>query len=232
MNKELERIIDNVNKLPLLEGNWWDLEGSDTNSFAFYKIADGRNYLFYYFDELVEESSAQVAEKILSTAELGLEIIHPSYIAQDTYVVFLSKVETHVDYLKKFIIRIEENEYMFKKYVCLFTEAEIKAVEEKLPLMKKKNEFWGNESLASLNSELHSQLLLRLAIKVPIIKLNFAEIQFDSIQNRVIRNIVGRENQDKLTKLNGNLISWCGKTSPEEIANNLFKEIVGDDYEF
>lgn len=229
MYRELEKIIDTLKLMPLLEGAWENIgEEQAAEKFAFYKLDDGRSYLFSYFDESLENDPSKVAEKILSDAESALESFYSKYVARDTYVVFLSKIEKYSDSLQKFIIRIEENEFMFKKYVCLYTDEELVNLERALESLEEGQEFWANNNLIEGNRNLSSQLFLRLAIKIPIIRLNFAELQFNSIQNRVKNSIATKENKGQLEILNDSLIRWLDTTSPEEQADVLFKEIVGD----
>ncbi|EMF0232575.1 hypothetical protein NTJ89_001071, partial [Enterococcus hirae] len=125
MNKELASILDEVKKMPLIEGQWKENNRDiEDEKFAFYKLKDNRNFLFHYFDNLFEEDTnkniteSAIAEHIVREAEKYLEKYYGDYVPQDTYVVFLSKVSKHVGELQKFIIRIEENEFLFKKYVC------------------------------------------------------------------------------------------------------------------
>ncbi|HCJ4447300.1 TPA: hypothetical protein NR419_002073, partial [Listeria innocua] len=88
--------------------------------------------------------------------------------------------------------------------------------------------FWSNENLVSEKINLTSQLLLRLTIKVPIITLDFAEIKFNSVQNRVDSMIQCKENNDDLKELNNNLVGWIETENPEVVGDLLFKEIVGE----
>ncbi|EMF0231836.1 hypothetical protein NTJ89_000258, partial [Enterococcus hirae] len=85
-----------------------------------------------------------------------------------------------------------------------------------------------NKNLVVDKKDLSSQLLLRLTIKIPIISLDFAEIKFNSIQNRVITGIQGKENKDDLIELNNKLIDWIETENPEIIGELLFKELVGE----
>lgn len=235
MNKELADIIDVVKQMPLIGGQWQEFDGdTETEKFAFYKLKDNRNYLFHYFDEVIgeqtneEKNNSKVAELVVSEAERFLEKYYSEYIPQDTYVVFFSKVTEHVEELQKFIIRIEENEFLFKKYVCLYTEAELLELQSILTKVEPSRAFWSNENLVSEKINLTSQLLLRLTIKVPIIALNFAEIKFNSVQNRVDSMIQCKENKDALKELNNNLVGWIETGNPEMVGDLLFKEIVGE----
>lgn len=235
MNKELESIINLVKTMPLIEGQWKEINGDiGDEKFAFYKLKDNRNFLFYYFDEMIEEetnenrTNSEVAELVVRKAEKYLEKYYGNYVPQDTYVVFLSKVSKHVDELQKFIIRIEENEFLFKKYVCLYTKDELLELQNILLEVDENLGFWSNKNLISERKNLNSQLLLRLTIKIPFIALNFAEIKFNSIQNRVITGIKGKEDKDNLSELNNKLIDWIETEVPEKIGELLFKELVGE----
>ncbi|MBE9886656.1 hypothetical protein G8B50_02905 [Enterococcus durans] len=232
MNKELADIIDILKQMPLIEGQWKEFSKEETTEkFAFYKLADNRNYLFYYFDYSVREqinedkSYTKVSELVVKEAEKFLGEYYSEYIPQDTYVVFFSKVSEHVDELQKFIIRVEENEFLFKKYVCLYTEDELSELQSILPKVETNRVFWSNENLISEKKNLTSQLLLRLTIKVPIVTLNFAEIKFNSVQNRVSAMIYDKDN---LKKLNNDLVSWIETENPEVVGELLFKELVGE----
>lgn len=251
MNKELESIISLVKKMPLIEGQWKEINGEiEDEKFIFYKLKDNRNFLFYYFDEIIVEqtdevnkeksnemiegqtdenrTNSEVAELVVRRAEKYLEKYYGDYVPQDTYVVFLSKVPKHEDGLQKFIIRIEENEFLFKKYVCLYTEDELLELQDILLEVDEELAFWSNKNLISEKKDLNSQLLLRLTIKIPVIALNFAEIKFNSIQNRVITGIKGKEDNENLSELNNKLISWIETDAPETIGELLFKELVGE----
>ena len=235
MNKELADIIDVVKQMPLIGGQWKEFdEGIEIENFAFYKLKDNRNYLFHYFDEVIgkqtngETTNSKLAELVVRESEKFLEKYYSEYVPQDTYVVFFSKVSEHVDELQKFIIRIEENEFLFKKYVCLYTEDELVELQSILSKVEPGRAFWSNENLVSEKINLTSQLLLRLTIKVPIIALDFAEIKFNSVQNRVDTMIQCKENKDDLKELNNNLVGWIETENPEVVGDLLFKEIVGE----
>lgn len=221
--------------MPLIEGQWKENNRDiEDEKFAFYKLKDNRNFLFHYFDNLFEEDTnkniteSAIAEHIVREAEKYLEKYYGDYVPQDTYVVFLSKVSKHVGELQKFIIRIEENEFLFKKYVCLYTEDELLELQSILSKVEEDLVFWSNKNLVVDKKDLSSQLLLRLTIKIPIISLDFAEIKFNSIQNRVITGIQGKENKDDLIELNNKLIDWIETENPEIIGELLFKELVGE----
>ncbi|CUK70664.1 ABC-three component system middle component 1 [Listeria monocytogenes] len=230
-NIELKRIKSIINMLPLLEGEWQIVNEMYSDECLLYKLNDGRNYFFYSFPDIFSEDMALFSEKIIAHAESVIQNVLPDYIPQDTYVIFFSKIKKHEKKHTKFTIRIEENEFLFKKYVCLYTEDEISATEQKLPQLSLKEEFWGNESLRKLNSKLHSKFLLTLSIKAPIIKLKFAEIFFKSIDDRVKEVISIKQNKEYLEYLNQELEVSVNKKSPEEIAESLFLEIVGEEHE-
>lgn len=230
-NIELKRIKTIINMLPLLEGEWKIVDKIYLDECLLYKLNDGRNYFFYSFTDIFSDNTAQFSEKIIARAESVIQNILPDYIPQDTYVIFFSKIKEHEKNHTKFIIRTEENEFLFKKYVCLYTEEEINATEQELPQLNLKEEFWSNESLRNLNSKLHSKFLLTLSIKVPIIKLKFAEIFFKSIDDRVKEMISIKEGKEYLEHLNQELDLFVNNKSPEEIAEGLFLEIAGEEYE-
>ena len=76
--------------------------------------------------------------------------------------------------------------------------------------------------------------MLRLSIKIPAIKLDFSEITFHSIENRVSESIERNvEMQDELNKLNIQLDEWLNDSLDEEmVINQIYNSIVGDSYEF
>ncbi|MBO1307298.1 hypothetical protein JZO70_14060 [Enterococcus sp. 669A] len=232
MSKRFSKIISMIKSFPLIDGEWLEFPKDASDLVAFYKIFDGRKVMIYDFElknkipnnELVNNSD--FSELVISNAEKLFDKYFSKYIPQDTYVVFISEIENHTDDLQKFIIRIEENEFMFKKYVCLYTDDELLFLQNALKNMNHTKRFWDNENLFNNRISLSLQLLPRLAIKLPIIQLDFAEISFNSVQNRVNKDIDHRENGEQMRFLNESLDSWIGEITPEEIANDMVNEIM------
>ncbi|WP_438848829.1 ABC-three component system middle component 1 [Enterococcus sp. AZ048] len=237
MNNDLMEIMNVVRQMPLLKGHWLEFyENGQKSDFSFYKLSDGRNYLLHYFDHTLNNDSSSseimdIAEMVISEAEIFLENNYNEYVPQDTYVVFLSKINRHSEEMQKLIIRIEENDFLFKKYVCLYTEEEIGSLNQAIKKIDKSKKFWSNKQIINTKESLTSQLLLRLSIKLPIIVLDFKEAQFNSVQKRVVNSIEGKERYNHLKILNDSLQEWMEINKPEKHAELLFKEIIGEDDE-
>lgn len=227
LRSEFKYILSILRELPLLDGEWRIVPEELSNKFAYYKLSDGRNYFFYHSENLQPYLSIREVEQIL-------EKIENKYEPKNTYVVFFSAIGEDFEKFRKTIIEIEENEFLFKKYVCLYTKEEVEYLRKKFKNIKWGDHFWENDSFVNFNKDLAAKLLLRLSIKIPAIKLDFSEIIFHSIENRVSESIERNvEMQDELNKLNIQLDEWLNDSLDEEmVINQMYNSIVGDSYEF
>ena len=226
MRDEFDYIMFILKKIPLLDGNWIQVPDELTNKIEWYKLADGRNYFFYRTEKLKPGQSIREVEKFL-------EIIENKYVPKNTYVVFFSAIEGDFESSRKTIIEIEENEFLFKKYVCLYKQEEVEHLRMKYDNLTWGEQFWKNDIFINFSKDLAANLLLRMSIKIPAIKLNFSEITFHSIESRESENIERNiEIQDELNELNIQLNEWVNDSLNEEtVINQIYNSIVGDSYE-
>ena len=208
-NRELKDIIK---RFSLIDGVWGEIYGEDLFE---YRLNDNRVYFFYTGEDLTIEKSLKEVESILERVV---------YIPQETYVVFINSDEKVTI---KDIIQIEENEFFFKKYVLQFTSMELKIYKENAERIAFGKNIWKKESFGQLPEDL-KQFLLRIAIKVPVIKLELEPIELRGIESRVLDLLQLKDNNAEWLSFHNQMLNQLKLNTPEKYAEQLFFEVMED----
>ncbi|WP_270994292.1 ABC-three component system middle component 1 [Listeria seeligeri] len=179
MKNNLLEIRDAVQKFELHNGYWEEIVRDEKMGISYteFKQDNGKNHIFIAMDENNLENMLTYAEK--RSRENNNK-------PQDTYAIFIFKVREINEDTYKEVIAIEENEFIFKKYVFFYTDSELSSYCTAENEMSFDESIWGDRRIKDFTS-LISKFVLRLVIKTPIIKLNFSPKELDSY-NKILND--------------------------------------------
>nr|WP_148403852.1 ABC-three component system middle component 1 [Desulfitobacterium hafniense] len=134
------------------------------------------------------------------------------------------------------IIKLEENEFFFKKYIFYYTQEELDAYTEWYPKVKKSGKSDVVDMLEMLSEPnvdldaLHVRFLLRLLIKVPFFCLAFPKAvlrEFDEIVQTKI-NATRGETRQKIKELDQIITRTIeqGNMTTEAISDVIFNNLM------
>lgn len=188
----------------------------------------GNDKKYYYFAELKMDDEkgdnlAQI-EDILRNNEAFSVIGEPN--PSDSYMILLWQVEYIDESIYPYVIKIEENEFFYKKYVFYYTEKELKSFLDWYHTLAKKGISALTEILDALrfSDEESAQVsfLTRLLAKVPFFHPVFPKAVMNDFDKMVQQKINGIRQTQK-EKVDGT------KQTQKEIVgiiNNIFIEAV------
>ncbi len=163
----------------------------------------GQESKYYYFSELeIDDENRDNLAEIEDVALNGdaytlIEKPKPS----DSYMILFWKVEHIEERLYPYIIKIEENEFFYKKYVFYYTEKEQQCFEkwcESLKINGKPMLDTVLEAVQFLNDESEQvQFLTRLLSKVPFFNPIFPKAVMNDFGEMVRQKIDGIRKQKK-----------------------------------
>lgn len=165
--------------------------------------ASGEESKYYYFSELEiddenQDNLAEIEDVALNNdAYTVIEKPSPS----DSYMILFWKVKCIEERMYPDIIKIEENEFFYKKYVFYYTEKELQCFEKWCGSLKTN----GNpmldtalEAIQFLNDESEQvQFLTRLLSKVPFFNPIFPKAVMNDFGEMVRQKIEGIRKQKK-----------------------------------
>lgn len=171
-------LLSVTKRFNLIEGIWKDIYSNLEKEILFGSYepsGSSKKYLFLWNNQEPEEQLDQADELIETYLEYPI-------IPQDTYLIFFSRVSDLNEESYKKIIKVEENEFCYKKYVCYYTKTELK------DLRNKSDEIFNNgvnffESYPEYKKDDSFTLLYRMIIKIPIIKMDFEKKELDDFHN-------------------------------------------------
>nr|WP_288824302.1 ABC-three component system middle component 1 [uncultured Clostridium sp.] len=181
----------------------------------------------YYFLSIYQDDYNIVEKNIKNNLFVKeIENIRPN----NSYLILFYKIKFFNDEVSKKIIRLEENEFFYKKYVFYYTEEEYVSFIEWFKNRKEKSlsSILKSEECSPESMDLYMQFLLRLVIKIPFLKLEFKKMELDNFDDLLESHLNGiRKNKAEVHKILNRLTDAFEKYSPEEIAETLFLEIIG-----
>lgn len=171
--------------------------------------ASGEESKYYYFSELEindenQDNLAEIEDVALnSDAYTVIEKPTPS----DSYMILFWKVECIEERMYPDIIKIEENEFFYKKYVFYYTEKELQCFEKWCRSLKTNGKPMLDtvlEAVQFLNDESEQvQFLTRLLSKVPFFNPIFPKAVMNDFDEMVKQKIDGiRKQKQNVEMLN------------------------------
>lgn len=231
-----EFILSILTMLKTEKGNWIDLsdDGIFEEDYTFrYFVSEKseKKYLFYWDDT----NPAEQLNKVDILIERAKAF---NFIPQNTYLILFSNFETTEEIQYKEIIMVEENEFRFKKYVCYYTQKELADLRENSSEIIT-DKIWMDSSL--LNKSDAYNLLYRIIIKIPFIKMNFQREElegFDSIYKNIResgKKITEGFEAEQIMKMEKIVLQNLPenretiKKHAEEFTNNFIRKVFGED---
>ena len=197
-------------------------------------LANGAKYFFFANLGDTQESESTISEIENITIHArdkwsdGTDL-KPS----DSYIIYFWQISELTEEVSKQIIKLEENEFTYKKYVFYYTKNEYDAF---VTWLSRKQINTINHDIIQMieNENLESselQFLLRLLIKVPCISLSFKASELPDYDQLVTQHIMGIQNdlQQNSVQTMNDLITQSLEEgfSAEEIANKIIDEFEG-----
>lgn len=180
----------------------------------------------YYFISKYENDFSIIEENLKAIiANLPSSDIKP----YNTYLLLFYNIEDFTDDISKKIIKLEENEFFYKKYVFYYTNSEYDAFTDWFNKLTNKSLSYilSSPNCSPLSGNLHIDFLLRLTIKVPFIHLEFKKMNlknFDELLNNQLDSM--RKDKQVIIQMHDFLSECFAKSNtPEEIAEQLFSDI-------
>lgn len=198
----------------------------------------GNEKKYYYFAELKmddeKDDNLPQIEDILRNNEALAVIGEPN--PSDSYMILLWQIENIDESIYPYVIKIEENEFFYKKYVFYYTGQELKSFMEWYHILSEK----GSSDLTELLQELQSldegavqvDFLTRLLAKVPFFNPVFPKAVMNDFDKMVQKRIDGiRQTQKETIGIINNIFNEAiesGNADIEKISDTIYQELMGE----
>ena len=235
MIQELLSIIRDLNGGTVIPGIEDSYTKHDLASDEVLLYVDQYRKLYYFSDYQISnetDSLCEIEKIALDWPERYKNMPKPA--PRDCNLILFFKAETLDEAVFRNIIELEENEYLFKKYVLYYTQDEWTDFIKWLQEMQKKGAERIESLLAddSLSEGLNSpgiNFFLRLLIKIPflLLPIKAAGIRdFQSILDRKLKNAKGYKSE--LLQIEDSLIQALDDNAgdPEAAATLLYQQIM------
>lgn len=221
---ELVSIISSLNNGTVING----MNNDDTeilleepNLKLFYS-----NHKYYFLSEYQDDYD--VIEKNIKNNQIVKEI--KDNRPNNSYLVLFYKINSFDEEISKKVIRLEENEFFYKKYVFYYTEEEYVSFIEWFNIRPEKSlsNILKTEECSPESVDLHIQFLLRLIIKIPFLNLEFKKMELKNFDDLLKAQLDGiRKNKEDVYNIFNRLTVELEERSTDEIVETLFSEIIG-----
>ena len=198
----------------------------------------GSEKKYYYFAELKmddeKDDNLPQIEDILRNNEALAVIGEPN--PSDSYMILLWQIENIDESIYPYVIKIEENEFFYKKYVFYYTGQELKSFMDWYHILSEK----GSSDLTELLQELQSldegavqvDFLTRLLAKVPFFNPVFPKAVMNDFDKMVQKRIDGiRQTQKEIIGIINNIFNEAiesGNADIQKISDTIYRELMGE----
>ena len=206
------------------------------NDVELYIDHSGNDKKYYYFAELKiddekDDNLAQI-ENVLRNNEAFAVIGEPN--PSDSYMILLWQIEKIDDSIYPYIIKIEENEFFYKKYVFYYTEQELKSFVDWYHEQIEKGVSFLTDILDALQflDEESDQVsfLTRLLAKVPFFHLVFPKAIMNDFDKMVQQKINGiRQTQNETVGIINNIFKEAienGNVDIEILSDTIYQKLM------
>lgn len=195
------------------------------------------NKKYYYFSNyiIIDEdfdNMLDIENYTINNMQAYYNIKKP--VPHSSYLTLFYEVPEINDEVYKKVISLEENEFLFKKYVFYYTKEEYNSFVKWYAHQKLSGNIKIDDilNIANLSEQIHNteiQFLLRLFIKIPFVKLNFKQAVLSDFGILLNQQLDGmRQNKNEIIELNNKLNSMISANeTDEEIVERLFNEVIG-----
>lgn len=224
---DIIRLLNEGNVLPFQKDaeTKIDLYNKDVELYIDYS---GSEKKYYYFAELKmddeKDDNLPQIEDILRNNEAFAAIGEPN--PSDSYMILLWQIENIDESIYPYVIKIEENEFFYKKYVFYYTRQELKSFMDWYHVLSEKGSSALTEILEALQfldeGDAQVDFLTRLLAKVPFFNPVFPKAVMNDFDKMVQKRIDGIRQTQK-EKADG-----TRKTQKETVGiiNNIFNETI------
>ena len=199
--------------------------------------ASGEESKYYYFSELEIDDENQdnlaAIEDVALNSDAYTVIEKPT--PSDSYMILFWKVECIEERMYPDIIKIEENEFFYKKYVFYYTEKELQCFEKWCRSLKTNGKPMLDtvlEAVQFLNDESEQvQFLTRLLSKVPFFNPIFPKAVMNDFDEMVKQKIDGiRKQKQNVEMLNDMFIRSIEEASfnVEVLSDMIYQKLLGE----
>lgn len=180
----------------------------------------------YYFISEYKENLTEIEKNILENSTIKK---FSNRKPNNSYLILLYNVKSISNDVYKEVIKLEENEFFYKKYVLYYTDSEFTDFMGWWNRIDKKSlqVLLSNESLDPNTTENHIKFLFRLIIKTPFINLEFPKTKmanFDNLLDKKLQNIT--IDKSEINETYQYISKSLKYLNTEEISDNLLKEIT------
>lgn len=184
------------------------------------------NNKFYFLSEYNDDYNI-IEDSIRENDVVSqLEELKPN----NSYLILFYEIEEFNEQISKKIIKLEENEFFYKKYIFYYTQEEFKSFKEWFDLkdFNSLSEILELSECDPKSEFLYMKFLLRLIIKIPFLNVRFKKIElenFDAILSDKLNCV--RQNRDEIQTFFEYLTQKLDVLQPDEVAQSLFSYVVG-----
>lgn len=213
-----------------------DLFTDDANLYV-----DESNSKYYYFADLVIDENdyrksnlGQIEKSTVKNPDAYITVAPPT--PSSSYLILFWKVVAINESIYPQIIRLEENEFFFKKYVFYYTQEELDAFVNWFSEMSSAGKGCLSDLLEELSGESvnfdapHVSFLVRLLIKIPFWNLVFPQAvlrDFDDIVSSKITSTRGNTGE-KVKELDSTITKAIasGAATVDAISDIIYKTMM------
>ena len=180
----------------------------------------------YYFATEYTGNLAEIEKKILDNEIVGtLSERKPN----NSYLMLLYNVKSISNDTYKEVIKLEENEFFYKKYVLYYTDEEFSDFMEWWNQIDEKTLklLLSNKKLNPNTTDRYIKFLFRLLIKTPFLHFEFPKTKmdnFDDLLNKKLKSLT--TNNSEVNEIYKYLSENLEHFNTEEISDNMLKEIL------
>ena len=228
-------VIKNVILSACLQETKIDLYNKDVELYIDYSGSEKKYYYFAVLkmDDEKDDNLPQI-EDILRNNEALAVIGEPN--PSDSYMILLWQIENIDESIYPYVIKIEENEFFYKKYVFYYTGQELKSFMDWYHILSEK----GSSDLTELLQELQSldegavqvDFLTRLLAKVPFFNPVFPKAVMNDFDKMVQKRIDGiRQTQKEIIGIINNIFNEAiesGNADIQKISDTIYRELMGE----
>jgi len=225
MLDEFVSIISNLNNGTVIYGV--DNDGSEISLGEPNLKLYCTNHKYYFLTEYQDDYD--VIEMKIKNNQVVKKI--EDHRPNNSYLVLFYKITSFDEDMSKKIIKLEENEFFYKKYVFYYTEEEYSSFIEWINKRPGKNLSYilKNEDCSPESRDLYMQFFLRLIIKIPFLNLEFKKMELENFDELLNAQLSGIRSSSRSGIIQ--TYDWIKgeleKRSADEIAETLFSEIIG-----
>jgi len=231
VNNELFKILSRMNGGSILSGQADDFTRKNLFSDAASLFIDEMDNKYYFFAEYIIDGESDnfylIQEATIRNKEaFGDEKVNPS----DAYLIMFWKVDEINESIYSKVIKFEEDEMFYKKYLIYYTEEELNALISRLDEYKEPNLKKIIEDI-STKEKLDDawKLAIRIMTKIPFWNMEFPSAVMEDFEEKVEKSISRTtKNIDTNALLELKAFIDNEKCVADDLADKIITKYLGD----